>query len=113
MIIKFPKKVFYQRWLKEDVVIDEALAITQNTKRYSSRSEDQIFKDALQGLSLQYSVGQALVDAGYEVSIAPNDDKSIDLLVTINGKTFIVDVKGMFRGSANTFHRSDWEAANA
>src|SRR5271157_2293799 len=107
MNINFPKVVDRTRWESVGDIIAEANEIAKNRK--SGRTQTQVYEDSINGLTLQYAIAQALIDAGYNLRLAPKNDKSFDF--EIDAIRF--DVKGMFKESATAFTQSTWEKLNA
>lgn len=106
-MIKFPATVNHERWAEVREILDEAAEIARTTR--TTRTRDQVFEDARNGLMLQYAVASGLEEAGYFIELAPASDKSYDFAV--NG--IRIDVKGMFKDTTKYFGQSDWERHNA
>jgi hypothetical protein len=96
-----------EKWESIPEVVAEANEIAKST-RNSNRSTDQIYDDAMNGLSLQYELADILdSNANYTVDLTKN--KSFDFF--LNG--IPIDCKGMFSSEATCFKSSEWEKANS
>jgi hypothetical protein len=107
MQINFPKSVDRTQWELVAEILAEAAQIANRGK--GGRNRDQVYQDSMNGLTLQYAVAQELIEKGYNLRLAPREDKSFDF--EIDGTRF--DVKGIFKDSAKFFTQSSWERANA
>jgi hypothetical protein len=90
--------------------------VLETTKRMAAsirdpkRTKAQIYENCWSGSMLEYAVFIALRDAGFDV--AQSDDKAYDILLRHNGKSVMIDVKGLFT-STKYVNQSEWELMNA
>ena len=78
--------------------------------RDPKRSKAQIYENCWSGSMLEYAVFVALREAGFDV--VQSDDKRYDILLRHNGKSVMLDVKGLFT-STKYVNQSEWELMNA
>jgi hypothetical protein len=108
----FPKPLQYTPYLDNPWVISTANEIARHRSRKDKRTKEEKFQDALNGCAIQLAVFDFLKESGVDVRHAPDNRKEYDLIIILNGKTFYVDVKGIFKPNAKYFCQTEWEKHN-
>lgn len=101
--------VDYEQYQNDPWVLETAKRMADSI-RDPKRSKAQIYENCHSGSMLEYAVFIALREAGFDVS--QSDDKTYDILLRHNGKTVMIDVKGLFT-STKYVNQSEWELMNA
>lgn len=108
MKLSFPTPIEYRPFINHPWVLTIASEIVSGAN--DGRPLAAKLEDAQNGLALQLAVATELLTQGRALYLS--DLKEIDLVVLASVEVPI-DVKGMFKPEATTFHQSSWEGQRA
>lgn len=95
----------YSYYLINEQVKAKATEIAQSTR--SSRSYDEVYADALNGLALEAAVLSYLRTTNIDAT--ESSDLVYDMIVVFEGIEYLIDIKGRFKPHARTYTQSAWE----
>lgn len=103
------RPVEFKSYLEDERAVATAKKIASKKSWNDTRTLDEKFIDSLNGCAIQFAVYDLFLQNAFDVSLAAEDRKEYDLVLSVNSRKLHIDVKGIFKENSKFFGQTAWE----